>query len=121
MGTVAKPGIVVRPSPEFEIDDEVAHEADFGSEDLDFQPEEFTTQHFHRVGWLWPWLIMGFSGLLYCIGELLYQKAPDHLTYRKPHPYHLGHPDSAMHELQVRRLTHPEEFQDMYDAGIGGD
>jgi len=62
------------------------HEADYGSEDLDFQPECFKTQHFKKKGFIWPWIVVGFMPFIYLWVEYLLQHQPDEDHWKRPLP-----------------------------------
>jgi hypothetical protein len=52
---------------------DIAHEKDYESEDLDYQPESFSTQHFRKKGPIWMWLFVGALPFLFFGGEFFYQ------------------------------------------------
>ena len=106
------------PPLEFDMDENIAHEMDYGSEDMDFQPEDFKTQHFHRQGWITTWVLFGIMPFLYFIWELLYQHYPDHLHFRKPHPYYYGHPHEDRIDLDDYFLNNPRARQNLIDSGL---
>ena len=89
------PLLKILRAPDFDHEHDVDHEADHGSEDMDFQPECYKSQHFHKHGWIWPWIIAGIALPLYISFELIYQKLPDSKYFRKPHPMNLKHEDRS--------------------------
>jgi len=74
-------------------DDDVAHEYDYESEDLDFQPETFKMQHFRKKGPLTGWIICAMLPLIYFHIEFLYNHYPDEDHWRIPRPPPLEYPD----------------------------
>ena len=81
--------------PDFDIIHDVDHEADYGSEDMDFQPDDYKSQHFHKPGWIWPWILVALSLPLYVAFELGYQHYPDHNFFKKPHPLPFSHSETS--------------------------
>jgi len=75
-------------------DGDFAHEADYESEDLDFQAEDFKTQHFKKKGPIWPYFIAGNLFLVYFWMEFMYQHYPDEDYFRIPRPPPLDYPDA---------------------------
>jgi hypothetical protein len=75
-------------------DNDMAHEFDYESEDLDFQPEDFKTQHFKKKGPIWPWFIAAMTWHIYFWLEFLYQHYPDEDNWRVPMPPPLDYPDA---------------------------
>jgi len=73
---------------------EVAHEADYESEDLDFQAEDFKMQHFRKKG---PNTMYFFVGNLFILGfwlEFIAQHYPDEDHWRISRPPPLDYPDT---------------------------
>ena len=72
---------------------DAAHEYDYESEDLDYQPESFQSQHFRKQGPLWMWVIVGTLPLTFIGNELFYQYWPDVDNWRYQRPAPLNYPD----------------------------
>ena len=103
---------------DFHLVHDMDHEADFGSEDMDFQPDDFRTQHFHKQGWVWPWFFMGFAGAIYFAMELAYQHYPDHNFFKKPFPLGLNHPDSNFSKADMEIYEQRDRINRfIYDSG----
>ena len=105
------------PAMEVELEDNIAHEVDYGSEDADYQPEDFSTQHFHRQMYILHWIIVANMFLIYTGVELLYQHYPDHLHYRKPHPFYKGYPEEELDEYDDIAMHDEAVIQRMVDDG----
>jgi len=74
-------------------DADVAHEIDYGSEDLDFQPDCFKTQHFKKKGFIWPFALVGLLPFIYFMNEYFNQGLPDRDHWKRPLPPPTNHPD----------------------------
>lgn len=73
--------------------DDIAHEWDYESEDLDFQPETFKSQHFRKKGGLWIWGVVALLPYWGVIQEVIYNQMVDgdQNKYQRPPP--LNYPD----------------------------
>ena len=73
--------------------DDIAHEWDYESEDLDFQPETFHSQHFRKKGLIWMWVAVALIPYTLVISEVVYNQMVDGdgLKYQRPPP--LNYPD----------------------------
>ena len=98
-------------APDWDHKHDVDHEADFGSEDMDFQPECYKTQHFHKQGWIWPWVIVAFAGLLYVGFELGYAHYPDHNFFKKPRPLPFSNAETSWSKKDQNIYENRERFQ----------
>ena len=72
---------------------DISHEWDYESEDLDFQPETFKSQHFRKKGSIWIWAIVAMIPYWYVIQEVIYHQMVDgdQNKYQRPPP--LNYPD----------------------------
>lgn len=96
-----------------------AHEYDYESEDLDFQPESFGYQHFRKQGPIWMNILIGLMPLLYFGNELFYQFWPDVDNWRYQRPPPLNYPnDAETNDSELYKLFQTEVFKDGVDAGI---
>lgn len=73
--------------------DDIAHEWDYESEDLDFQPESFSSQHFRKKGHIWIWFAVALIPYWGVIQEVIYNQMVDgdQNKYQRPPP--LNYPD----------------------------
>lgn len=73
--------------------DDIAHEWDYESEDLDFQPETFKSQHFRKKGGVWVWAVVALLPYWGVIQEVIYNQMVDgdQNKYQRPPP--LNYPD----------------------------
>jgi hypothetical protein len=79
--------------PDQNVWDDLQHEFDYRSEDLDFQPETFKSQHFRKRGMLWMWVIVALTPYWYVLTEMVYSGMVDldQFKYQRPPP--LNYPD----------------------------
>lgn len=68
--------------------DDIAHEWDYESEDLDFQPETFHSQHFRKKGMIWIWAGVALIPYWLVIQEVIYHQMVDgdQNKYQRPPP-----------------------------------
>lgn len=73
--------------------DDITHEWDYESEDLDFQPETFHSQHFRKKGWTFHWFGVALIPYWLVIQEVIYHQMVDgdQNKYQRPPP--LNYPD----------------------------
>ena len=110
--------IIPTRAPDFDHKHDIDHEADFGSEDMDFQPECYKTQHFHKQGWLWPWVGIAFIGLIYVGFELGYQHYPDHNYFKKPRPLPFTNEETSWSKLDQKIYDNRDRLlRFAYDEG----
>jgi len=101
---------------------EVAHEADYESEDLDFQAEDFKTQHFRKKGYLWPYYILGNLFFLGFWLEFIAQHYPDEDHWRVSHLPPLDYPDpDDTDDTVTYEDYHGKDGRYLVDTGIIGD
>ena len=107
------------PPQQTDKEEDVEHEMDYGSEDTDHQPAEFETQHFLR-GTPFRWSIVLFIiPFWFFFLEIMYSRQPDHVHYRKPHPYFFGHPEeNHFDEFEMEMLEKPHIMQYYIDTGM---
>ena len=72
------------------------HEWEHGSEDFDFYAEDFMNQHFKKQGFNWPWWFVITMPFYYFWSEYLYARYPDEYHWRKPMPCGLDEPDKFL-------------------------
>ena len=73
--------------------DDISHELDMESEDLDFQPESIKSQHYRKRGLTWHWIIMALVPYWYVIIEVIYAEMVDPETWKLQRPPPLNYPD----------------------------
>ena len=97
---------------------DVEHEIDYASEDHDYQPPEFETQHFLR-GQALRWnLLIVMIPMLFFFFEIFASRLPENVHYKKPHPYFFGHPEeNYFDELEMEMLEKPQLMQYYVDTG----
>ena len=98
---------------------DIAHEYDYESEDLDYQAESFETQHFRKKGPLWMWLIVGTCPLWFFANELFlqYWGEEDNFKYQRPPP--LNYPnDSDTPDDKLLAMFKSVPHMNLYDAGV---
>lgn len=99
--------------------DDIAHEWDYESEDLDFQPETFHSQHFRKKGHLWMWVAIAMIPYAIVISEVVYQQMVDGdgLKYQRPPP--LNYPDEEdTPDTETYENWKTPEFTYLHDSGI---
>jgi hypothetical protein len=57
--------------------DDIAHEWEYESEDLDFQPETFKSQHFRKKGMLHYWVLISLIPYIMVFFEVVYHQMVD--------------------------------------------
>ena len=113
------PSPIIMRAPDWDFQHDVDHEADFGSEDMDFQPECYKTQHFHKQGWLFPWVLVAMAGPLYVLFELVYMHYPDHNWFKKPRPLNLQDPESPFTKFDKKVYeVRDTVYRFDYDSGV---
>lgn len=98
---------------------DIAHEWDYESEDLDFQPETFHSQHFRKKGLLHYWVIAAMVPYIMVITEVVYVQMVDGdgLKYQRPPP--LNYPDEEdTPDTETYENWKTPEFTYLWDAGI---
>lgn len=98
-------------------DNDVAHEIDYGSEDLDFQPDDFKTQHFKKKGFMWPFLLVAALPWLYFWNEYLAQGFPDRDHWKMPLPPPTDYPDEETADTSMYNAYNSHTGRTVYDAG----
>ncbi|CAM6006534.1 unnamed protein product [Sphagnum balticum] len=99
--------------------DDLAHEFDYESEDLDFQPETFKSQHFRKKGLTWMWGLNALWPFIYVIAEVVYQQMVngDGIKYQRPPP--LNFPDEEdTPDTETHELWQTPAFVYLWDAGL---
>ncbi len=99
--------------------DDIAHEWDYESQDLDYQPESFHSQHFRKKGYLWYWVILGLTPYWLVITEVVYNQMVDGdgLKYQRPPP--LNYPDDEdTPDFETYDNWQTPEFTYLHDAGL---
>merc|ERR1712050_798800 len=95
---------------------DVAHEIDYGSEDLDFQPDCFKTQHFKKKGFIWPWIVLGMLPVIFLGNEYLAQGFPDSDHWKNPRPPPTNWPDEGdTPDTQLYEEFHSPSGRSLYD------
>lgn len=115
--SVAETNLIDAPSQV--LWDDIAHEWDYESEDLDFQPETFKSQHFRKKGLLWMWVFFALTPYWYVIDECVYQQwiDGDQLKYQRPPP--LNYPDEEdTPDTETFENWKSPEFIYLWDAGL---
>lgn len=103
-------------------DAEVAHEADYESEDLDFSPEDFKTQHFRKKGPLFLYYICGNLLVLGFWLEFITQHFPDEDHWRISRLPPLDFPDSDdTDDTQTYEDYHSKDGRYLVDTGAIGE
>jgi hypothetical protein len=97
---------------------DVAHEYDYESEDLDFQPEDFHSQHFRKKGHMWMWFVVALMPFIFFSAEFFLQKYPDEDYWRYQRPPPLNWPDTEdTPDEDTFRKFKSQEFKRLYEAG----
>jgi hypothetical protein len=99
--------------------DDIAHEWDYESEDLDFQPETFHSQHFRKKGLLWYWVLAAMVPYIMVYFEVVYHQMVDGdgLKYQRPPP--LNYPDDEdTPDTETFENWKSPEFIYLWDAGL---
>ena len=99
--------------------DDIAHEWDYESEDLDFQPETFHSQHFRKKGGIWIWALVALIPYWYVIQEVIYHQMVDgdQNKYQRPPP--LNYPDEDdTPDTETHDIWQTGEFTYFWDAGL---
>jgi len=109
-------------APYWKEKEEVAHEADYESEDLDFQAEDFKMQHFKKKGYIWPYFI---AGNLFFLGfwlEFIVQHYPDedHWKIARLPPLDFPDPDDT-DDTQTFEDYHSKDGRYFVETGAIGD
>jgi hypothetical protein len=73
--------------------DDIAHEWDYESEDLDFQPETFHSQHFRKKGLLYYWVLAAMVPYVLVFFEVVYHQMVDGDGLKYQRPPALNYPD----------------------------
>ena len=101
------------------LDHDVAHEADYESEDADFYPKSEKMQHYKKLGPIWIWAAVSMTFFFFFWVDFVYNHFPDELWHRKPRPPPLDFPDPIStpdtYQLQTAQTN---EFKYAVDAGI---
>jgi hypothetical protein len=96
-----------------------AHEFDYESEDLEFQPESFKFQHFRKQGPLWMWIIMCSSPLWFLFNEFYGQTWPNAYIWRYQRPPPFDYPDDMETPDSVNYpVLKSKEYRQLYDSGL---
>lgn len=105
--------------PEQNLWDDIAHEWDYESEDLDFQPETFKSQHFRKKGRLWMWVIIALTPYWYVTCESVYQQMVDGDQWKYQRPPPLNYPDEEdTPDTEAYENWKTPEFTYLWDAGL---
>ena len=98
---------------------DVAHEEDYESEDMDVQPKSVKLQHYKKLGTIWIWAVVGFTFFLSVFVEYLYNHYPDVEFFRKPLPPPMDYPDPFT-TPDTMQLTQSSQLNWKYkrDAGV---
>jgi hypothetical protein len=105
--------------PETDWMADIAHEKDYESEDLDYQPESFETQHFRKKGPIWMWVLVGFMPILFFGNEMILQGWSDEDAWRKTKTAPLHYPDQEdSPDLEDFMVFRTAEYNNWYNAGI---
>ena len=72
----------------------IEHLADYESEDLDFQPDTFSSQHFRSKGSILGYILMGFLPIFFFTNEFFFNHYPDEDYWRISRPPPLDYPDN---------------------------
>ena len=73
--------------------DDVKHEEDYDSEDMDIAPKTERTQHYKKLGTIWVWAFVSGTFFYSFFIEYLYNHYPYVEFFRKPLPPPWDHPD----------------------------
>jgi hypothetical protein len=105
--------------PQQVILDDIAHEYDYESEDLDFQPESFKSQHFRKRGMDWMWLVVALFPYIFVISETIYNQIVDGDQWKYQRPPPLNYPDEEdTPDTETYELFNSPEFKYLHDAGL---
>ena len=105
--------------PETDWMADVAHEKDYESEDLDFQPESFETQHFRKKGPIYMWIWVGLFPITFFACEFFFQGWVDDDNYRFQRPPPLMYPDEDdTPDPEDFLVFQTPEYNEWWDAGI---
>ena len=109
-------------APVGDIQADIAHEYDYESEDVDFQPESFKTQHFRKKGKLVIWVLVGMIPYIFVSSEFFLQKFPDEYHWRLQRPPPLEYPDPEdTPDRRDEQLFKSKEYKYLQEAGLVGD
>ena len=99
--------------------EEVAHEGVYDSEDLDYQAESFSSQHFRKASGSWFWILMLSAPLWFTYMEIFHQFMPDDDNYKFQRPPPLNYPDDTeTPDTEVLELFESKAHKLLYDAGV---
>jgi len=99
------------------IDEDVAHEEDYESEDMDVQPDSPSSQHFKKQGPIIIWLGVGVLFYIYMFVEYLYQHYPDDEAFRKPLPPPLDFPNpSTTPDTKMWKFSQTDTYRYLVDS-----
>ena len=108
--------------PYFNLDNDVAHEDDFESEDMDFYPETEKMQHYKKLGWIWIWAVVGMTFFITMWWEMIFNHFPDAEYFKKPLPPPLDHPDPfSTPDTAVFKSKQENGWKMRRDAGLHAD
>ena len=99
--------------------EDMMHEWDYESEDLDFQPESFHSQHFRKKGMMWMWVGIALVPYWFVIQEVIYNQMVDgdQNKYQRPPP--LNYPDEEdTPDTEAIEIWNSPEFTYLHDGGM---
>ena len=105
--------------PYSNLANDIAHEEDYESEDLDSQPRTEKMQHYKKVGPAFIWIFVG--GLLFIMFgiETLYNHYTDVEHFRKPLPPPKDHPSPlSTPDTKFMKAKETKMFKMKVDAGL---
>jgi hypothetical protein len=115
--SVSETNLVETPSQN--LWDDIAHEWDYESEDLDFQPETFHSQHFRKKGLIWMWVVIALCPYWYVIDECIYEQQVDGDGFKYQRPPPLNYPDEEdTPDTETYENWKTPEFTYLWDSGI---
>lgn len=107
---------------EWSMEGDIAHEYDYESEDLDFQPESIKMQHYRKKGPIWGYFILGCLPIIYFFSDFIYQNANDEDSWRISRPPPLNYPDiDDTDDTDTYQDYHSRTGRLMKDTGLVGD
>ena len=98
---------------------DVKHEEDYESEDMDVYPMTEKVQHYKKLGTSWIWFAVALSFPFMLWVEYMYNHYPDVELWRKPLPPPLDKPDPfSTPDSAVDRAQNQNGWKMRRDAGV---
>ena len=109
---------MTRPAPLANINENMAHEIEYESEDFDYQPAEPKMQHYKKRGGHLIWYVASAFPIIFTWLELFYSKFPSDTHFKKPLPPPLDFPDTTLSpDTEYYNESKTLTFKLMYENG----